>query len=729
MGTSDSETIHAATIQDSEISSTDGESWKLVDDSSDDDESTDNGIVKWGSQLDMGAGEFENSSAESNSEKDSCVFVEQDHELLSPTSIEDAEVVFNVTANSAELPSTSASFPLVIRNNSASRKLDKNNVHKKNGEMKNSTCALKTRAFLNCRISSTQGATPDSNLHRRNNSPKLGNSKIVPPTAVELETRQEFMDKVKKALLSDTTCAEVKCIANVPPTVTQANTQIQAIKSNQMNGAVKTADRFNGTSSQKLPTLFNSNRYWVENHPKTSNTSSLTANKQELVTREEFAAMVKKALSDNGETSVKIAKLEALKEEQPSSALTMKVRQDLKDFVEMAVQNDASLLQKQSDSKVLDTHNVRMSVDSVLTNSKSGNPNTVVKRPYVKCDSGNICLARDKGNGKRCQSGKWYEPFSSEFQHTKNSSNMSQTYSASNEPFLNLGVPNPQDAAASSLANIMRYLNGDSDSFHTQRTSTTDLPSFGETLNPQEAGTTMFVNILNEVDQNSNPVNSGPNNVELEENTLANGNVLDAIPPSNYESEDRDSESDAEELDTIANEPEDRMIENENLVDDVGENDAFFGSRYFTNCLLLLILIFNFGWFTNDYISLEEESNTLQSSISELQSEISRLRYKNFVTTRHLSSMIERFNIPTGSDTDSIAAPPETFFAKFLLILSTIYVHLDHLFTALVNQFSKYGSWEQFLLYFTCFGGILVMYYLVTRFFSLVRKLFGYFVR
>lgn len=60
---SDSEIIQAvnhSAVQDIELSSTDGESWKFVDDSSDDDsESADNDIVKWGSQLDMEAGEME----------------------------------------------------------------------------------------------------------------------------------------------------------------------------------------------------------------------------------------------------------------------------------------------------------------------------------------------------------------------------------------------------------------------------------------------------------------------------------------------------------------------------------------------------------------------------------------------------------------------------------------------------------------------------------------------
>ncbi|KAI1708130.1 hypothetical protein DdX_12078 [Ditylenchus destructor] len=760
---SDSEIIHAvdlSAVQDNEILSTDGESWKFVDDSSDDDsESADNDIVKWGSQLDMEAGEMENSFGEFTSEKDSSDFVEQEQEVTSLLSyvhnssgesnsekeslisIDDAEMDSNVSGNPAvaELPSTSSavSFPLVIRNNNASRKLAKNIVQKKNTEMKNATNVLKTRAFLNCRISS--GASPDSNLHLRNKSPKFGNTKIISPTTVESATRQEFVDKVKKALKSDTTFVEVKCIANVPPTVTQ----VQASKSNQINGAGKTAGRC-GTSSQKLPTLFSSNLYWVNNPPKTSNTN---ANKQELITRKQFAAKVKKALSGNDETSVKVEKLESLEEERPISALTLKVRQDLRDFIDKAVQNDTSLCQKQSDLKTLDNHNVDTSIVSVLKNPKRSNSNMVVKRPCVKCGNGDVWPERDNGSGKRwnCKSqrcDKSYKPFISEFQRTKNSPSMSrsQTYSASNGPFLNLGIPNPQDAATLALARIMRFVDGNSNSDHSQRSSTTKPPSFGEIPNPQEAETTNFVNILKEEHQNLKHVNSEVNNAELEENAPAIGNILDAVPPPNCMSEDEnyESEADSEEFNPIVNEPEDRMSENENSEDEgfdeenVEENDAFFWRCSFINLLLLMIVIltsFNFGCFFRVYISMEEESRTLQSSIGELQSEISRLRHKNFVITRQLSSMIERFNIPTGSDPGSIAVPPETFLAKFLLLLATIHVHLDHLFTGLVNQISKYDSSEQFLLYLTCFGGFLVMCYLVTRIFSLVRKLVWHFVR
>lgn len=158
----------------------------------------------------------------------------------------------------------------------------------------------------------------------------------------------------------------------------------------------------------------------------------------------------------------------------------------------------------------------------------------------------------------------------------------SQTYSASNGPFLNLGIPNPQDAATLALARIMRFVDGNSNSDHSQRSSTTKPPSFGEIPNPQEAETTNFVNILKEEHQNLKHVNSEVNNAELEENAPAIGNILDAVPPPNCMSEDEnyESEADSEEFNPIVNEPEDRMSENENSEDEgfdeenVEENDG-----------------------------------------------------------------------------------------------------------------------------------------------------------
>ncbi|KAI1718004.1 hypothetical protein DdX_06414 [Ditylenchus destructor] len=728
--------IHDANIaatQDHDMSSTDGESWKLVDNSSDDDdsESADNEIVKWGSQLDMEAYEMENRSGEFNSEKDSPASVTQNQEVLSLISFDDAEMVSIVTAESTvtELPSTStaASYPLVIRNNPW-RKFAKHNVHKQNVK-KCSHSSFNTKATLNCRISSIQHASPDSNLHRCCNAPKFGNTKIIPSTTVELATRKEFMDKVKKALQSDTTVVAENGTANKPPTGAQANAQIQAIMSNQMNDAEKTADRFSGTSRQQQSTLFNSNLYWTENPPKTSNMNILTSNKPKLVTHEEFAANVKEVRSDDAE---KMTKLEASKEERLNLDLTMQVKRDLKNFIEKAVQNDASLLQQQSDSKDRDTHNAGTSNDSVHKNTMTSNPDVIVKCSCVKCSRGQVY----NGEQSRCQRqqcGKWHESFLPEIQRRKNSHMFrTQMYFPATEPFLNLGVPNPQDANAMKLARIMRATNECHNKFHLPRRSPIKKPSFERVQNPQEVETTNFVNILKEMNQNSKPVKSEGNNAELEENAHTN----DHSPPSN-KNEVQNNESEAsEEFNPIAVEPahmsENENFEDEGFVDDTEENEVFSWRWNITNCLVLMMVILislSFGCFIQNYIYKKQEFATLQSSITELQSELIFLRHKNFVTTRQLSSIVELFNLPSDSNMGSIGPEPKTFRAKIMLLFSTIYVHLGYLFTALINQISKYSSWEQFLFYHMCFGGFFVMCYLATRLFSLVRILGGCFFR
>ncbi|KAI1731534.1 hypothetical protein Ddc_00358 [Ditylenchus destructor] len=742
MGSSDpdSDIVNIAATQDNDVSSTDGESWKLVDNSSDDDdpESTDNDIVNWGSQLDMEADEMENSSG--GSEKDSSVFVTQDQEVLSLISIDNAEMISNVTAEStiSELPSTSTavSYPLVIRNNNTSQKFAKCNVHKQNAVKKCSHSSFNTKAVLNYRISTRQRALPDSTTkqrappasYRRCNSPKFGNTKIVPPTRVELATRKEFMDKVKKALNSDAITVAKNGTANKPPTITQTNTQIRAIKSNQMNGAEKTAGRFSGTCLQKQSALFNSNLYWIDNPPKTSDMSILTSSEPKLNTREESAAKVKEALTDDGVNSEQL--------EASNLALTMKVRQDLKNFIEKAVQNDDSLSQQQSGSKDRDTHIVGTSDVSVHKNTTTGNADVEVKRPCVMCGSNGKLW-----HCKRQQCRKWYEPVVAD-EGRKNSSNMSctQMYSPATEPFLNLGVPNPQDANAIKLARIMR--SGCPNSFHLPQRLPIKPQNFEGVPNPKEVETTNFVNILKEGHQNSKPVKSQVNNAELEENAHANSNPLltqaqaNGNTPLNNKSEDKNNESDArlEEFNPIAIEPkasENENFEDEGFVDDT-EEEVFSWRWNLTNCLILMMVILislSFGCFIQVYISKKQEFVTLQNSISELQSEISFLRHKNFIATRQLSSIVELFNLPSGSDMGSIVAEPETFRAKFLLLLSTIYVHLGHLFTALINQISKYSSWEQFLIYHTCFGGFFVLSFLVTRLFSLVRIMAGFLFR
>ncbi|KAI1703521.1 hypothetical protein DdX_14854 [Ditylenchus destructor] len=111
-----------------------------------------------------------------------------------------------------------------------------------------------------------------------------------------------------------------------------------------------------------------------------------------------------------------------------------------------------------------------------------------------------------------------------------------------------------------------------------------------------------------------------------------------------------------------------------------------------TACIKLFLLILAgliFGCFIYDYISTKQ-------SVSQLQSEIERLSYKNNITARQVHT-IQQWNLPPIANMCRVFDPPKTLSDKFHLLLSTTNAHLRHLFDDLDDQVSSYTGYAESL--------------------------------